>query len=81
MNIIMQYPRIILKVRNKNIQKELIDESNIFKADFSIWSEATIDNNVHLIIFLTILTLSVAFLTAGLILYIKRKNKNKVINK
>lgn len=80
-DLVCYIPPMFLKVRNKNIQKELIDEFNILKADFSIWTEAITDNNVHLIIFLTILGAALAFLTAGLILHIKRKNKNKVINK
>ena len=76
-------PPMFLKVGNKNIQKELIDDfsMNILNADLSVWSGTTVDYNVHLIIFLTILGLALTFLTAGLILHIKRKNKNRVINK
>ena len=80
-DLMLYIPPMFLKVGNKNIQKEMIDEFNIFNADLSAWSVATVEYNVHLIIFLTILGLALAFLTAGLILHIKRKNKNKVINK
>ena len=82
-DLMLYIPPMFLKVGNKNIQKELIDDfnMNILNADLSVWSGTTVDYNVHLIIFLTILCVSLAFLTAGLILHIKRKNKNKVINK
>lgn len=73
-DLICYIPPMFLKVGNKNIQKVLIDESNILKADFSVWTEATIDNNIQLIIFLTILGVALAFLLAGLIIHIKRKN-------
>lgn len=80
-DLMLYIPPMFLKVGNKNIQKELIDDFNILNADLSVWSGTTVDYNVHLIIFLTILGLALAFLTAGLILHIKRKNKNKVIEK
>lgn len=82
-DLMLYIPPMFLKVGNKNIQKELIDDfnMNILNADLSVWSGTTVDYNVHLIIFLTILGLALGFLTAGLILHIKRKNKNKVINK
>ena len=73
-------PPMFVKVKNKNLQNEL-EDWNIFNANFSDWKGTMIDKNVSLITFLTILGVAIAFLTAGLILHIKRKNKNKVINK
>ena len=67
-------PPLFLKVKNQVLQKE-IDEFNIFKANFLLWNNSTIDNNVSLIVFLSILGVGIAFLTAGLILHNKRKNK------
>jgi len=67
-----------IKFNNSNAQEE-INQVNIFKADFGNWkSETPLENNIHCIIFLTIITLSVMFFMAGLICYIKRKNQNKV---
>ena len=54
------------------IQNE-IDDANTFNADFSRWVlEVTLENNVHLIIALSLLGLSITFLVGGLILF---KNK------
>ena len=65
-----------LKIKNINIQKEL-NSLNIFNANFSIWNiEATLANNVHCIIFLTILVLAIIFLVSGLLLHLKIKNKD-----
>lgn len=67
-----------IKFNNSNAQEE-INQVNIFKADFGNWKgETPLENNIHCIIFLTIITLSVMFFIAGLICYIKRKNQNKV---
>lgn len=62
-----------IKVKNPNIQHEL-DNINIFKANFSLWqADVTIANNVHCIIFLTILILAISFLVFGVMKYIKNK--------
>ena len=67
-----------IKVDNINVQKEL-NQTNIFQSDFGNWkSEILLENNIHCIIFLTILTLSVIFFITGLIHHVKRKNQNKV---
>jgi len=64
-----------IKVSNTYTQKE-IDDTNIFKANLSKWIiEDTIDNNVHLLIFLTLSLLIVSFFISGLILHFKNKNK------
>lgn len=65
-----------LKFKNPELQRELSHDANIFKADFSHWiPEVTIDQNIHLIIALTLLGLAVIFLISGLILHnVKKKN-------
>lgn len=64
-----------IKLKNTNTQKE-INQLNIFKADFCNWSiESSMENNIHLIIFLTIMTLSFIFFAIGLHRYFSRKNK------
>lgn len=71
-NILYLFPTFI-KVNNPSVQKE-IDDMNIFKANFTSWiPEAGLDNNVSLIVFLTILFLAVSFLVFGLIKHIKIK--------
>ena len=62
----------LLKVNDINIQKE-IDQTNIFRADFSLWqADVTLENNVHLIIFLTVLLLGTVFLLFGLLKNFKK---------
>ncbi len=62
-----------IKVNNVNAQEE-INQINIFKADFGKWKpELTLENNIHCIIFLTIMTLSIIFLITGIIHHLKRK--------
>lgn len=64
-----------IKVDNIYVQEE-INQTNIFKANFANWRmELPMVNNIHCIIFLVIMTLSIVFLTTGLINYFKRKNK------
>lgn len=59
-------PRFI-KVNNLNFQKE-IDDANPFKANFSNWQSGIfIERNVHCIMFLTIITLSIIFFISGLL--------------
>lgn len=77
-NLFLYLPPIFIKLKNLSIQKE-IDSINIFKANFSCWKpDITLENNIHLIIFLTILSLSIIFFIIGLISYQK---KLKIVNK
>ena len=67
-----------IKVSNQSIQEE-INQINIFKADFSNWkTDPPMSNNIHCIIFLTIITLSFIFFISSLIRYFKTKNKIKL---
>ena len=71
-NIFTYAPPLFIKVKNLKFQKE-IDSANIFKADLTSWKVGvSIENNVHLIICLTLLFLAVTFLILGII----RRNKN-----
>jgi hypothetical protein len=64
-----------IKFNNIAAQKE-INQVNIFKADFSNWKgEILLENNIHCIIFLTIITLSIIFFITGIIRHLKRKIK------
>ncbi len=72
-NLFMYIPPMFVKLKDTALQKELIDGVNILKADLGIWKKITIGNNIHLIMFLTLLVLSFAFLTFGLILHYKKK--------
>lgn len=66
-----------VKSENLALLREMND-MNIFKANFSIWKpEVTLDQNIHLIIFLTMLGLGFIFLISGILLHIKRKKQNK----
>ena len=63
-----------LKFKNPEPQKELAHDTNIFKADFSRWiPDSTLDNNIHLIIALTLIGLAILFFISGLLLHSKRK--------
>lgn len=74
-NLFVYVPPMFLKVKNQDFQNE-IDQVNIFKADLSIWNvEATLENNIHLIVALSLLFLSIVFLTFGLI-RLKKNNKH-----
>ena len=67
-------PPLFIKVSNPNVQKE-IDQLNIFGADFSTWQpDVTLQQNICLIIFLTILTLSLIFFISG---FVKHKRYKK----
>ncbi len=68
-------PPLFIKSGNPDFQQE-INDANIFVADLSCWNgDIPIENNIHLIICLTMLALAAAFLTAGLL--VKRINGNK----
>ena len=68
-------PPLFLKARTTSGQQKLND-INIFKADLSRWTIDVLENNVHLLVFLTLFALATIFLFIGLIRYfIKRKSK------
>ena len=71
-DIFAYIPPLFVKVKNPSAQKELQD-ANIFKANLSSWKIGTIENNVHLIIFLSLVFLAIVFLTIGLMRNGKKK--------
>ena len=71
-NLFLYIPPLFITVKNQTLQKEL-DDANILKANLSSWKPDVIDNNINLIIFLTMLSLSVLFFAIGLIRYLKKK--------
>ena len=74
-DVFMYLPPLFIKVKNPAFQKE-IDDINITKANLFSWEVGvTLENNIHLILFLTLLFLSTVFLVIGLIRYSKSKNK------
>lgn len=75
-NLFLYLPPMLLKVKNPLLQKE-IDQTNIFKANLSSWEvDVTLEQNIHLIISLTLLILSFVFLIVGLLL--SRKDKKQI---
>ena len=73
-NSFVYVPPMFLNVENQEIQRE-IDQANILKADLSVWNvEVTLENNVHLIVTLSFLFLSIVFLGIGIV---KLKKKCK----
>lgn len=72
-DLFVYLPPTLIKVKNPAVQKEL-EDMNIFKANFLNWQTETLENNIHLIIALTLLLLAVVFLAVGFIL---RYTKNK----
>ncbi len=72
-NVFLYLPPLFIKVKNLEFQKE-IDDANIFKVDLSSWKVGvTLENNIHLIIFLTLLFLALVFLATGLIRHYRKK--------
>ncbi len=72
-NVFIYAPPLFIKVKNAAFQKE-IDDTNIFKANLFSWKVAeTLENNINLIICLTLLFLSFLFLIIGLIRYFIKK--------
>ncbi|MBR5900254.1 MAG: helix-turn-helix transcriptional regulator [Clostridia bacterium] len=64
---------ILIKLNNPEVQKE-IDGFNVFKANFSCWlSEVSLENNIALIVALTVLATAIGFLIAGIFKKIKNK--------
>jgi len=72
-NIFLFIPPMFIKVDNVNLQNELNDW-NIFKANFKSWS-TYIDNNISLIICLSLLGLGILFLIVGLLIQNKKLKK------
>jgi len=71
-------PPMFMKFKNPTLQRELVDDTNIIKADFSIWIEGTIVNNIHCIIALSLLGLSILFFLGGILLHNYRKKKTTI---
>ena len=72
-NAFLYLPPLFIKAKNLELQKE-IDDMNIFKANLSSWQiDVTLEQNIHLIICLTLLLLSLVFLVTGLIRHCTRK--------
>ena len=67
-------PRFI-KINNEDVMREL-SETNIFQANFSNWSTVggQIDKNIHCILFLSILFLTLTLLIIGLIWHFKKRS-------
>ena len=66
---------MLLNSSNVGVQRE-IDDANILKADLSVWKvDVTLEQNVNLICFLTMLGLAFTFLISGLIKHFKNKTK------
>ncbi|MBQ7351812.1 MAG: helix-turn-helix domain-containing protein [Clostridia bacterium] len=64
-----------IKVDNVDMQEE-INQANIFKADFCNWKVGgVLENNIHCILFLILMALTIIFFMAGLLCFLKRKNK------
>ncbi len=74
-NVFLYLPPLFIKVKDAQWQKE-IDDVNIFNANLFSWQvNVNIEQNIHLIISLTLLFLAVAFFLVGIIRYYRRKNK------
>ena len=66
-NLFTYLPPLLINVNNPLVQKD-IDDMNVLKANLFSWKvDGTLENNIHLIIFLTLLLLNVIFLVVGLI--------------
>ena len=67
-----------IKTKNQTLQRE-INDWNIFKANFSNWSvDAILEQNINLIIFLSLFGIATIFLTFGLIKHFKNKKQAKI---
>ena len=69
-------PPLFISSKNPELQ-QAINDANVFKANLSSWQpNAHLENNVHLIICLTLLLLAVVFSVVGIIRHF-RKCKQK----
>ena len=75
-DLFVYIPPLFIKVNNSFVQSEIIDDTNVLNADFLVWNEVSIDNNIHCIIFLTLMLLSVAFVVFGLFRHKRKKSNN-----
>lgn len=68
-------PPLFIKLNNPDVQQELYD-MNILKANLAVWqTNVTLENNIHLIVCLSLLVLAIAFCGIGIILHSKQKNE------
>ena len=76
-NVFIYVPPMLINVKNIEVQKE-IDQANILNANFSDWqADVHIENNIHLIVALSLLTLSIIFFGVG-IMKLKKKKQIKL---
>ncbi|MBR2871304.1 MAG: helix-turn-helix transcriptional regulator [Clostridia bacterium] len=76
-NIFAYTPPLFISSKNPELQQE-INDANVFKANLSSWQpNAHLENNVHLIICLTLLFLAVVFSVVGIVRHFRKANKNK----
>ena len=74
-NAFLYLPPAFIRVSDPLLQRE-INDANIFKANLLSWQVGvTLEQNIHLIVCLTALTVAVAFLVIGFILRRERKEK------
>ena len=73
--LFLYLPPMFIKTSDVWVQKELND-TNILLANFSTWNLATIEPNIHLIVFLSAVGIAAVFALVGVLLCLaKRKNK------
>ena len=72
-NAFIYVPPFFIKATDTSFQKE-IDDMIVTKANLLSWEvEVTLENNIHLIICLTFLVLSIIFLIVGLVRHFRKK--------
>ena len=77
-NVFIYVPPMLINVKNIEVQKE-IDQANILNANFSDWQvDVHIENNIHLIVALSLLTLSIIFFGVGIMKLKKKTNQTKI---
>jgi hypothetical protein len=75
-NFALLVPPMFIKVENKYLQEE-IDDLNLLRANLNHWiPDETLENNIALILFLTLFLSAITLLILGLQSHIKRKNKS-----
>ncbi len=70
-DFILYLPPMFIRIKNPALQNEFND-INVLRANFSNWQIDNVENNVHLIIFLSLLLISVVFFVVGLIRHLKK---------
>ena len=74
-SLFLYIPPTFLRFKSANLQNE-IDDINILKTNFSNWKiNKNLENNIHCIIFLTLIFLAIIFTIIGLLKYFKKINK------